>query len=42
MTDNAAKLPNTRSFMGANAGFRLVVAALCLALLWLGVIWALA
>ena len=29
------------SFMGANAGFRLAVAALCLGLLWLAVIWAL-
>ena len=30
------------SFMGANVGFRLAVAALCLGLLWLAVIWALA
>tara|TARA_R110002124_G_scaffold56525_6_gene159342 strand:+ start:1586 stop:1765 length:180 start_codon:yes stop_codon:yes gene_type:complete len=29
------------SFMGVNAGFRLAVAALCLGLLWLAVIWAL-
>ena len=31
-----------RSFLGSGLGFRFVVAGLCLAFLWLCVIWALA
>jgi hypothetical protein len=41
MSDDApGKARNT--FMGSSVAFRLSVTALCLAFLWLGVIWALA
>jgi hypothetical protein len=42
MSEHNSEKAAGNSFMGSGIGFRLAVAALCLALLWIGVIWALA
>ncbi len=42
MVEPAAPQPPTRTFMGASVSLRLGLAALCLAVLWSGVWWAIA
>ena len=41
-SNTAPAKPPRRSFLGSGLGFRLIVAGLCLAFLWLCVIWVLA
>ncbi|MDO8288680.1 MAG: hypothetical protein Q7T44_05625 [Parvibaculum sp.] len=42
MAHNRPEFRESRSFMGASTGFRLLIALACLAALWSGVWWALA